>query len=126
MSTTSLGDTRTRRHSNAPHPPPPHPPYLSDAAVGELGAGGQVQLLQPAEGGQRRAHVVPQALQVLGGHHPGPLLEGQPRRLEEAHDAEGPGEARTLVPLRSNRKSSKTQLYNQCFTESEPPRSAQR
>lgn len=73
--------------------------HLSDAAVGQLGAGGEVQLLQPAEGQERGPGVVPELVQVVLRHHLGPLFEGQTRRLEEAHDAEGAREPRPLVPL---------------------------
>lgn len=75
------------------------PTHLGDADVGQLGAGGEVQLLQPAQGPEGHPGVPPQLVQVLLRHHLGPRLERQAGGLEEAHDAEGPGEARPLIAL---------------------------
>lgn len=72
---------------------------LCDAAVGELGAGGEVQLLQPAEGQQGSSGLLFELLQVVVRHQLGSLLTRQTWRLEEAHVAEGPGEPGTLVSL---------------------------
>lgn len=86
--------------------------HLRDAAVGQLGAGGEVQLLQPAEGQERGSGVVPELVQVVLRHHLGSLFKGQTGRLEEAHDAKGPREPRPLVPLLSSNTAEMTLTFS--------------
>lgn len=71
--------------------------HLGDAAVGEFGAGSEVQLLQPAQSEEGRSLLLLELLQVVLRHQFGSLLKRRTRRLEEAHVAKCPGELGTFV-----------------------------
>lgn len=85
--------------------------HLCYAGVCQLGAAGQVELLQTLDRLQRGSFLLPEGAQVLVSDQTWLLVEHHSRRLEEAHVPESPRKARHFILLPRGEKFSTSSLW---------------